>query len=1149
MLNISCPNFPRSFALDTDALCLVPAHKDLKSKLTDDGDIILTLLKAENPNYNEVLIKKELFSSELFDYHIPLFLFENSTFNSGIDYFLNPENYILNINQIIYLIIKNRLEFFDQYNKQFTYLLYKDIQNLNRYINYSIGNTYNTRAKNKNTYIVISYKQFENSFFNNIFSKIAAISEQDWQIILKDLAPYLQISSDTAFNSCNKIVLSKKQIYRSVGYKNNADNFSTIFESKQNIPARLKTHLLGDAKNLYTPSLSVYQQDCLIKDGKLISKDSTLRKAIIVFRSMDDKTNYLVHGEGEISQDLSNTLVYNDETYYVNLVNKDGVTIEHQLDKEIICNNERVLIGFDKDFEPIYINNVHSYTVKKLINQTLTGMLKLKVSTVQKVGNARITSNTGLKFVSKTITNLGKIFIKDTSDKLITIKPDVVIGMNSAKASSNTQSNSIVLAQAALAVELGYYIPSAKYGFNVLNTLDEEEINQAAASLPSYSYLNRDGKYEQVFIGLAYLNFTELASSYATFKKQALSFIALKNINIEYPDFNKYILDNYLNQEVITAVEELYKILNDNQSVLKTVDDLPIYSVKTVRETFVPEIDFIKSQVNNSNYFDSKLLNEDWNQGFYIDLTPFENGDYLRIPSAKTLKLFIGDLPDGSYSFGALVLTTCNMLSNITGTAKNKYTMSLGYLYDNKVKFWSGNSGQLKTIDLYKSAIKSAIYSTDEMAMTMIQSFIKPTVPGVSLKQVAEMYVPEGVIVVPSEYLYKRMLKQYMSDEEVKLNINTIKLAYKKSKKKKLPEQLVLKLLDDVPYAFSIRQPTLWKEQMLKAKIWTMKHFLLYMSIYHPNVKTFYSVYDNKDIALVNSNTINKSKSDCDGDLIPLVIFDKQGQEYLKKYKILSHIQAELDWIELYKKKEFSSNNKLNLGSTHVYKLYEVNKDPTKEKTYLSYLISASIAKGNVGPATLDVWSAYTIFECYQAYCRINNFNIVRDGLVVGKLTSVLTDEMKEKLSFIYIRLVQDNVIEGIKHVEGGSSAFEKYFLSGITTDKNIETVKKELRENYSIPELEINLFLYIINWSKTEDLLKAVMNFYSKYNKGKFPANTKALDKWEDFIIANSFFGNMMSKLVDSKNLIQSLLLQQKYEQEERLASLDKTLELLDLL
>lgn len=52
--------------------------------------------------------------------------------------------------------------------------------------------------------------------------------------------------------------------------------------------------------------------------------------------------------------------------------------------------------------------------------------------------------------------------------------------------------------------------------------------------------------------------------------------------------------------------------------------------------------------------------------------------------------------------------------------------------------------------------------------------------------------------------------------------------------------------------------------------------------------------------------------------------------------------------------------------------------------------------------------------------------------------------------------------------------------------------------------------------------LLKACRNFISKYNKGRQPLDTDALDYWEEYIANNTYFGSLLKPIFDIKTSYQ---------------------------
>ena len=128
-----------------------------------------------------------------------------------------------------------------------------------------------------------------------------------------------------------------------------------------------------------------------------------------------------------------------------------------------------------------------------------------------------------------------------------------------------------------------------------------------------------------------------------------------------------------------------------------------------------------------------------------------------------------------------------------------------------------------------------------------------------------------------------------------------------------------------------------------------------------------------------------------------------------------------------------------------------------------------------------------------------------------------ISDQEANLLGYIYTRLVQEKVIEGIKHVQGGSKEFEMYFLDNITDSSTREIVQQQLEHKFKVPKSQIAKLLGIVAFAiECDDALNAIKNFITKYNKGKIPADPKALNQWEEEIQATTYFGSLVKPLFD---------------------------------
>lgn len=711
------------------------------------NDILIIRVLNTDTEHTEVAIDATLYNPEEAGTRFPLFLFEKSTLatHKGINYSGKDNNCILNHNQLLYMILQHRFCFFKEKAKQdqksFGHLLTGDIQAFKTFIEYVTPKAYNAINKVNNSLVILSPWDYNASTYDNPVLKSTPGSDQgligeilrlklykpndkSLPTILKDL--HIHPSSETSFSNSGKLVVKEYEdnnsLYRSTGYSESKDGFTTIFPPAQNIVARCKTHLISDALELVHPSTPLLGQECLYNKEKNIyeAKDNCMSEAIIVFSHINKETNRLVAGEIEASKSFVTQEVYTEEsvvetfdTLFINkgevltsnseygIINNifnsdkvlttsetsvilDGISDESNSEKELTNDftydtinhkvtkykvSEGIVIGLTISGEPVIINNTSEVKCLSITSVGFQGALKVRLRIRKRAGNARIDSSTGIKGVTKCKPNLGFIEI---GNKII--KPDLIVGMNATKAKENT----IVLAGAVLAVKLGYYKPNNHWG--ILNSLDEKMVNEAFNSLPEFKFINEFGKEEKVYIGIVYPRFTELAKTYGS-KLKPLSFsfetgrFLAQNGNKSLQEF---IWANYVSDITISCVQEFTKILNN---IVDT--DFPIISAKSITSGKVfDESDLIESQKQQFEIH-SKIFDEDFNsKGFAISFkgcSP-KHTPIIRFPSAKVLKTLVSQTPDGIYTYHAIIVRICNIIKYCMtdGTGKPRYS----WVYD-----------------------------------------------------------------------------------------------------------------------------------------------------------------------------------------------------------------------------------------------------------------------------------------------------------------------------------------------------------------------------------------------------------------------------------------------------------------------------------
>lgn len=260
------------------------------------------------------------------------------------------------------------------------------------------------------------------------------------------------------------------------------------------------------------------------------------------------------------------------------------------------------------------------------------------------------------------------------------------------------------------------------------------------------------------------------------------------------------------------------------------------------------------------------------------------------------------------------------------------------------------------------------------------------------------------------------------------------------------------------------------------------------------------------------------------------MIPNPEGQVLSQGFVNKTVTEAERVWLANYAKKEYSSDKKLKINEGHKYQIHTISCkfDPTgaKDFNYPQFLLNACIAKGNIGGSTIDCWLIKLLMQVYTARFNQSKGRLYdQDGKLIGNMKFKLTEDDVNYLSHIYTRLVQERVVEGIKHVMGGSTAFQIYFLDNITKESNQEIVKHQLENDFDVPPIMVSKLLNVIEFCIYDrNLLSACRSFIKKYNKGKLPRtdeDKEALDTWETFIQENTYFGSLVKPLFDIQNRI----------------------------
>lgn len=343
-------------------------------------------------------------------------------------------------------------------------------------------------------------------------------------------------------------------------------------------------------------------------------------------------------------------------------------------------------------------------------------------------------------------------------------------------------------------------------------------------------------------------------------------------------------------------------------------------------------------------------------------------------------------------------------------------------------------------IKFYKSSICELIYAKKK-AFPMACS---PIINGGHLKQMVSSFVPRGVTVVLDKHLIKQIYK--------------FRDGYNKP-----------------IYEIGVRNPVLWRFMVWPKKVWTFDDFKKYLKKRRIDIDDIFLSYIGSGAVLRNTIDTLHDRSDTDGDLYPVAIaFDKEIQDNLNLFMENNYEMKdyETEWIVNYIKDEVSKNIEFADIENKPFKYFVVEKSWFAEK-----LADAANAKATVGLATTDLWRFHS--ECELAY-----------------LDELISKEERDYLEFLYSKIVQDFVISGIKHVEGGASGYDLFSLDGIIAHK--EVVFGSL-VNIGVPEDIANKFILIAEMCKEGKINKLAFRLATGGNPESTSKLTKHIDLLDD--------------------------------------------------
>lgn len=1061
----------------------------------DEGSIKFVLNNGED-SLNVVKIPDRLFAPSRNNVKFPKFLLNVSRFTATkVDY--SKLRLTFNQNELLWLAIQHRLQFFSIYKRAYAYLLTKDIQNIIDYGDYNIYNAFNARVKSHFSVAVLDvfvmgkvgleHYGAGDQIVNAPYEIVRPIGEnigtpKITQNFVNNLFRDLRIlpGSESMASESGKFVvcpdgMSSDDFYSSAGFRLKNDVIETIFGVKSNIPARFKSHVICDSFRAEKWDAPIFAEDVIPFLAN--QTDETIINAVCVFMPIEETSGRFMCGEIECSDKFARNRVIKRE-----IVKGQFSLMAVKEGQEVKQRDGKFTLGIDENFEEVSLYGFDSVQVVSVERIGISEHYKIVCDCVRKIGSTRIISSTGVKGVTKPRKDLGILEVMSPSGQNALLDVDLLIGPNSLKAKDNT----VFLAQAAMAHVLGYNHPETQ-----ISSFDIKRINELKAHVTEAWFTDTHGVRQKVYAGIVPIKISELAYMYKNAKKQ--SFMTQSGWHLAtsgFEDIAEEIWNTSVSQEDVSIIQELTKIIYDDVGKFIELDGLPVYSVHDVAMHF--SLEDVALETNPLTLHKSKLVQTD-NKGFYIHLP--HTGEFLRMPSAALIERFTSQIADGSFIYPRLLTVASQILQ--TCLVKNQVNdkINLGFIARKGISRFSKSIALAnKYIDLCMGILH---YKNNQIGLLM-----KPKVFGCDMKQMVDVHVPSGVIVILDRNLYERLGQE--TDGYLEKHNEF--------------------------YALTIRNPVLWKAQVQSMKVWDYEMFKAWLRLGVPgregiDIEEYFNHRYCKDLVLLNPHDAVLQQSDVDGDLMP--VFVPRGMEMQKRLATFNIMEKEdskglpnitkheLDWIEDYRKSEMDSNCVFVGIEERQYKTHKIalSSLDSSEKTFSKYFGNSVVAKGDIGLATFNLWQLQCLLDIYTNECEAGNIKDLKGELVKFKRKDY------DLISFAYTRILQDLVVRGIKWNESGSSEFAPFMLTNMVTRQHRQSTFRYLTDVCKLPIETCSKMFEILSWGTSNGVVEAIGMFIGLYNSGK-NQKYQVTPQFEEKLL-ETFYGKRLQFFFDVRNMI----------------------------
>lgn len=164
------------------------------------------------------------------------------------------------------------------------------------------------------------------------------------------------------------------------------------------------------------------------------------------------------------------------------------------------------------------------------------------------------------------------------------------------------------------------------------------------------------------------------------------------------------------------------------------------------------------------------------------------------------------------------------------------------------------------------------------------------------------------------------------------------------------------------------------------------------------------------------------------------------------------------------------------------------------------------------------------LIETFRAYRMQHQGKYEINGKQIN-MPKISDDDFKV-MTFSYIRGLQDFVVTGVKHLDGGAAGFEMLYLRNFAKLENQKALSEMFLKTFELSPQLVSKMFAVVNWAAQTGMLQACAAFLRLYNKGVLPADPDVLASLEthkSFIQDSTFFGMLVEPIYSLLNQVET--------------------------